>query len=238
MENSFNSNSAQLKKMDPEVLNKDYGFSIDSRKETATGLRYCHSRINDNTTKTLESTAFLYALIEILLEKGMLPVEELDSRKKKIASRLVEKFSQSGTGLMYQDSDLDKYEFDEEAEVDCQSNLAACKAVCCKLPFALSEQDVEEGIVKWNFKRPYLIAHDEDGYCVHLDRETFHCTIRDNRPLPCRGFDCRSSERWPIWENYSEKRVNVQFIERINNQEIGRMFFEVADNGSAKVDNE
>ena len=36
-----------------------------------------------------------------------------------------------------------------------------CKASCCRLPFALSRQDVEEGIVRWDLGQPYLIDQRE-----------------------------------------------------------------------------
>ena len=45
----------------------------DLRSEVAEGSLYIHSRLNANTTKTLEATAFLYALIELLEEKGLRP---------------------------------------------------------------------------------------------------------------------------------------------------------------------
>lgn len=67
------------------------------QKNLSSGLLYTHSRINDNTLKTLESTSFLYALIELLNEKGLLKIEELDDRKRQVAERLVK----SGLGLMY-----------------------------------------------------------------------------------------------------------------------------------------
>lgn len=116
---------------------------------------------------------FLYALIELLIEKGLLTTEELDERKRQVAERLVKRFVESGLGLMYQDPEYDKYAFDREADVDCESRLDTCKALCCKLPFALSKQDVEEGIIRWEFGRQYLIAHGDDGYCVRLDRKTY-----------------------------------------------------------------
>ena len=140
-------------------------------KDISSGLLYAHNRINANTNKNLEAASFLYALIEILNEKGLLTIEELDERKKLIAGRLVKRFIDSGLGLMYQDPEYDKYAFDQEAHVDCENRLAVCKAVCCKLPFALSRQDVEEGIIRWEFGRPYLIAHGDDGYCAHMDRK-------------------------------------------------------------------
>ncbi|MCF6155913.1 MAG: YkgJ family cysteine cluster protein [Candidatus Brocadia sp.] len=163
--------------------------------DLSSGLLYTHCRINDNTKKVLESSSFLYALIELLSEKGLIATEELDERKKQIAERLVRKFTESGMGLMYQDPEYDKYSFEHEACIDCQSRLEVCKATCCQLPFALSRQDVEERIVRWEFGRPYLIAHDTDGYCVHLDKKTFQCTVHERRPVPCRGFDCRDDKR-------------------------------------------
>lgn len=184
-------------------------------QETAKGLRYCHKRLNANTGKTLENSAFLYALVELLVEKGLLTIEDLDERKKKIAARLVEQFKESGLGLMYQEPEYDKYGFQQTAHVDCENRLYACQAMCCKFPFALSQQDVEEGIVHWDLGRPYMIAHGDDGYCVHLDRETYACTVREHRPVPCRGFDCRENEKWPVWLDFENKVINSALAESL-----------------------
>ncbi len=187
-------------------------------KDLSSGLLYTHTRINANTTKTLETASFLYALIELLSEKGLLTIEELDERKKQVAERLVKRFIDSGMGLMYQDPEYDKYTFDQEAQVDCESRLAVCKAVCCKLPFALSRQDVEEGIIRWEFGRPYLIAHGDDGYCVHLNRNTYSCTVREHRTVPCRGFDCRDNEKCRVWVDYEKKIINSELMGRIDQE--------------------
>ena len=180
----------------------------------AKGFRYSHIRINLNTSKTLEATSFLYALIELLNEKGLLTIEELDKRKKKASERLVKKFVETGNGLMYQDPEYDKYTFEHEAHVDCLKRLQICKAVCCKFPFALSKQDVEEGIIRWEFGHPYLIAHGEDGYCLHMNRETYQCTVRNHRPVPCRGFDCKTDKKWPVWQDFNKKILNFEFLKR------------------------
>jgi len=191
------------------------GLLLKIQKDLSSGLLYTHSRINANTAKNLESASFLYALIELLIEKGLLTTEELDERKRQVAERLVKRFVDSGLGLMYQDPEFDKYTFEKEADVDCESRIDTCKAICCKLPFALSRQDVEERIIHWEFGRPYLIAHGEDGYCVHLDRNTYKCTVREHRTVPCRGFDCRNNERWNVWEDYEKKILNSELLERI-----------------------
>jgi len=179
------------------------------------GLLYTHNRLNANTTKTLEVASFLYGLIELLDEKGILTIEELDERKKQVAERLVRKFTESGMGLMYQDPEYDKYTFEHGADEDCLSRLPVCKAVCCKFPFALSRQDVEEGIIHWEFGRPYLIAHGADGYCVHLDRESCKCTVYEHRTVPCRGFNCRDNERWNVWDDYEKMVIDPDLTKNI-----------------------
>ena len=72
--------------------------------------------------------------------------------------------------------------------------------------FALSRQDLEEGVVRWNLSQPYLIAQGQEGYCTHLKQGSCQCTIYHNRPLPCRAYDCRNDTR--IWVDFENKIVN------------------------------
>jgi Fe-S-cluster containining protein len=176
------------------------------RQEVAGGLLYCHSRLNANTSKLLESASFLYALVELLTEKGVVGLEELEDKKRDVAERLLESFLDKGMGVAMQEDERDKYSFDETVEIDCENRVHLCKAACCRMSFALSQQDVEEGVVKWDLGRPYLIAQDDDGYCRHLDRKTSCCTIRDQRPLPCRGYDCRKDKR--VWTDFERMIIN------------------------------
>lgn len=176
------------------------------RHEVAGGLLYCHSRLNANTSKLLESASFLYALVELLTEKGVVGLEELEDKKREVAERLLESFLDKGMGVAMQEDERDKYTFDETVEIDCENRVHLCKAACCRMSFALSQQDVEEGVVKWDLGRPYLIAQDADGYCRHLDRKASCCTIRDQRPLPCRGYDCRKDKR--VWTDFEQMIIN------------------------------
>lgn len=176
------------------------------RNEVTGGLLYCHSRLNANTSRLLESASFLYALVDLLAEKGLLEIAELDVRKQAVAARLLDRFLDKGMGVAMQEGEQDKYTFTGTAEIDCENRVHLCKAACCRMSFALSQQDVEEGVIKWDLGRPYLIAQDADGYCRHLDRGTCRCTVRENRPLPCRGYDCRNDKR--IWLDFDKKVVN------------------------------
>jgi Fe-S-cluster containining protein len=177
------------------------------RQEIVDGLRYVHHQLGANTGKALEIASFLYALIELLMNKGLLTEGELNERKVEVAKRLVAKFREVGMGAVFQDPEHDKYSFTEKAvKIDCENRIPVCKAACCRLNFALSRQDIEEGIVKWDLGQPYMIAHDADGYCRHLDRLGCRCTVYANRPVPCRAYDCRKDKR--IWADFENRVIN------------------------------
>jgi Fe-S-cluster containining protein len=181
------------------------------RAEVAAGFRYAHFRADANTGKLLEFASFLYAAIDLLSKKGLLDLAELDEHKKQAATNLVEKFTERGMGVVYQKPEYDKYQFEGAVTIDCESRLHLCHAACCKLRFALSKQDVEEGIVHWDFSAPYLIARGADGSCQHLDSEKKCCVVHAYRPVPCRAFDCRKDGR--IWLDFDAKIVNPQIDE-------------------------
>jgi Fe-S-cluster containining protein len=166
----------------------------------------------------VEVASFIYAAIELLVEKGLLTIEELDERKKAVAERLVKKYTAEGMGAAYQDPEFDKYTFERTVELDCESRLPLCKAACCRLRFALSRQDVEEGIVQWESKHPYFIAHRADGYCRHLDGDKLSCSVHANRPVPCHGYDCRNDRR--IWHDFDQQLLS---------SELNRLFHAKAD---------
>lgn len=178
----------------------------DLRQETAEGLFYVHTRMSQGTNKTLEALSFLYALIELLEEKGLVNIPELDERKKAVGERIAAQLKEKGLGVMLQDGEEDKYAFQSEVKIDCENRVHLCHAACCRLRFALSKQDILEGIIKWDLGRPYLIAQGQDGYCRHFERESCRCTVREKRPVPCRGYDCRTDKR--IWSDFENKIVN------------------------------
>ncbi len=176
------------------------------QQEFAGGLLYCHHRANTNTSKTLEVAAFAYGLIELLSEA------ELNERKREVGKRLVEQLKDNGMGVMLQQSQTDKYTLENSVQIDCENRVHLCKAACCQLRFALSQQDLEEGIVKWDLAHPYLIARGSDGYCRHLEQGSCWCTIYQHRPLPCRAYDCRNDKR--IWADFEQKIVSSE-LERL-----------------------
>jgi Fe-S-cluster containining protein len=142
--------------------------------------------------------AQLAQLVDILVGRGTLA----DGHK-----RLLEKAAQhagdGGGKKVRLRQYVDKYQV-PSPDIDCAARMHLCKARCCTLSFELSDQDLDEGGIRWELDEPYLIRHDADGYCAHIDRATLGCTVYDKRPAACRGFDCRGDQR--IWLDF-EKRI-------------------------------
>ena len=178
------------------------------RDECADGLLYMHSRANANTSKSLEVASFSYALIELLSERGIISLEELDARKKIVGERLVEKFVEKGMGVALTKDEPDKYNYQSDSQIDCENRVQLCRAACCRLRFALTIEDVEEGQVKWDLGHPYMIRHGADGYCHHIERQTQRCGIYDKRPIVCRKYDCRKDNR--IWLDFEKRVINPE----------------------------
>ena len=178
------------------------------REEVAQGFLYTHSRANVNSSKLLEVSAFSYALIELLVERGVISIEELDAKKEQVNKRLAEKFAEKGMGVVLTKEEKGADGAPLNAEIDCESRLPLCHAACCKLRFALTARDVEEGRVKWNLGQPYMIRHGDDGYCYHLDRANQRCGIYEDRPFVCRAYDCRKDKR--IWEDFENGVVSPE----------------------------
>jgi Fe-S-cluster containining protein len=180
------------------------------RREVADGIAYLHTRLGATTGRSLEAASFLYALIELLVERDLLGIDQLDARKAVVAQRLARRYAEKDAGVAVQESPHDKYTPPLEPVIDCASRVALCKAACCKMVFPLSRQDVEERVVRWDLARPFVIAKRADGYCQHLD-DVHRCTIHAQRPLPCRVYDCRQDPR--IWEDFEKRIVNPKIAD-------------------------
>lgn len=192
--------------MQPEHQVDTMNTAGNLRQRIADGLLYTHSRLNANTRRTREAAAYIYALVELLHDKGIIGVEELESRREALERQLLEQYKADGQGVALQEDAQDKYAFTGGVAIDCENRVHLCKASCCRLPFALSRQDIREGVVHWDLGQPYLVEQGADGYCAHMERHTCNCTIYAHRPTPCRGYDCRNDQR--IWLDFEQRIPN------------------------------
>jgi Fe-S-cluster containining protein len=96
-------------------------------------------------------------------------------------------------------------------EVDCGSRMHICRAVCCRLKFPLSCEEVDSGTVKWDIGHPYVIRHESSGYCTHNDTGTGCCRIYGDRPAVCRRYSCAGDTR--IWTDFEGMILNQAWID-------------------------
>jgi hypothetical protein len=170
------------------------------------GLLYAHNRANANTSELCDASATVQALADLLVDEGVIERPAFEEWRQAAAARLQGEYFERGMGVAMQEFDVSKYDFEGGVEIDCENRIPLCGAACCKLPLALSREDVQEGVVRWDLGRPYLIARDDDGYCGHMDRCTHRCGIYEQRPVPCRAYDCRNDTR--IWLDFDARVVN------------------------------
>ena len=182
----------------------------DLRQEFVNGLLYSHGRLNVNTQLAFEARSELTALVNLLSKKKIITTEELEEKKETAAKELGQKLQEGGIGVILQDPAPNKYSLKNGEKVDCANRIHLCRAACCRLSFALSGQDVQEGIVHWNLGQPYIIAHDADGYCAHLDRESLTCKIYEHQPVTCQTYHCHNDGR--IWLDFEKRIINPDVV--------------------------
>lgn len=173
-----------------------------SPEDVERGLRFNHMVEYETKKRVAELSASLYAMVETLVARGTLPVDEYEKRRQGTLEREQTRLRNEPGPALSQVPD--KYALGQLPQIDCEARLPLCQARCCTLVFALSVQDLDERVVRWDYGRPYQIARRPDGYCVHNRAGTCHCEVYEQRPGICRTYDCRNDKR--IWVDF-EKRI-------------------------------
>jgi Fe-S-cluster containining protein len=178
------------------------------RNDMDDGLRFVHVMNMQVKHDLFEASTRLSALMEELVAKGKIDLASFEARRQRIQAREAER--QKKQAHVQIANLVDKYAMTGLPDIDCPSLIPICKARCCKLYFALSFQDLDEGVVQWDYGTPYQIRKRADHYCVHSDETTRGCTVYEQRPSTCRIYDCRTDKR--IWLDF-EKRIPAPEVE-------------------------
>ena len=157
-------------------------------------------------------------MVDVLVERGVVAGELAEARDalEEVARRPEdEKDVRSSLRWPAIAVRVDPPEETQLDPVDCAARMDVCQAVCCRLKFALSQEEIERGHVKWDIGHPYVIRQDSSGYCSHNDCASRSCTIYEDRPRLCREYSCRNDKR--IWTDFDGMVLNNEWI----NQHLG-----------------
>lgn len=172
----------------------------DRDEDLEAGLRFVHVLGMQTKLDVSDTSARIHGLIEELVARGVISLRSLDERVTK--ARVEEGTRVAQQAMVSVGPSVDKYTV-QSPDIPCAELIPLCKARCCRLDFPLSFQDLDEGVVRWNYARPYQIRKREDGRCVHSNAETGTCGVYEQRPAICRTYDCRTDTR--IWLDFQNR---------------------------------
>jgi Fe-S-cluster containining protein len=174
----------------------------ERNEDLEAGLRFSHQLEMETKLNIYETGIRVLAVLEEVLAKGLVDEASLVARTKVIRERELARMKQQ-PHIKY-DTTPDKYALTDLPQIDCEARLPLCKGRCCTLLFALSRQDLEEGVIRWELGKPYQIKQTREGRCVHMNSTTRFCSVYEHRPAVCRTYSCRTDKR--IWIDF-DKRI-------------------------------
>jgi hypothetical protein len=168
------------------------------RAELERGLRAAHLAIAELRADLHHLAAQVVALIDATGHDAA-----VDAAAAGVLAQIEQAIErEDGVARLHLGTVPDKYAVATAGGPPCAELLPLCGARCCTLPVALTTQDLDEGVIRWDYARPYLIRHAA-GRCVHHDAATGGCTEYAARPATCRSYDCRADPR--IWSDYAAR---------------------------------
>ncbi len=170
-----------------------------SRRDVEQGLRAVHELLTAAQDEGDKAAACARTLAFLLVDKGVIQPRELEMMIRQVHWDVIRK----PTPRVRLGSTRDKYSAAGAVDIDCPSLIPLCHGRCCTFAFFLTKQDLDEGIVRWDYGNPYWIKQGADGHCTHSDPVTRLCTVHAHRPYICRRFDCRRDKR--IWVDFEAR---------------------------------
>lgn len=173
-----------------------------SRDDQKLGLSFTHQMMMQEALEAGRTRADALALIEELLNRGLVDQRDLAERRERLDAQLVADVDPATRVQLHPNAD--KRALADLPDIDCAARLHLCQARCCQLRFILSREDIVEGVVDWELSSPYEVRRRRDGYCAHNGMECRTCQVYEARPASCRLYDCRADPR--IWLDF-ERRI-------------------------------
>lgn len=180
----------------------------DLERQVERGNLFTHAALSQQADRFNTSDALVNGLVELLIRHDLVDPQELLDSVASVRGQIAAAGQAAELDVAVR---VDSDDYTEGPPVDCAARLPVCKAVCCRLRFPLTAEEVESGPLKWELGRPYFNRHGEDGYCHQCDGETKACNIYDRRPAPCRQYSCVGDDR--IWTDFDAMELNHEWID-------------------------
>ena len=173
------------------------------------GNLFAHTALTEQAARAKKTEALLHGLAELLIRSDVINAEDLLDAVNTTGREIQEAHRQARLDVAIRvDGDAPTVPAEE---IDCEARIPYCKAVCCRLRWALTVEEIEHGPVKWDLGRPYFNRHNTEGYCQAIDMDSYGCTVYDQRPAPCRQFSCKGDDR--IWKDFDAMVINQEWID-------------------------
>jgi hypothetical protein len=187
-------------------------------KEVFEGFVASNEKARRSTQMAFSNAVTTRALVEVLASNGLLDEETFTQLRERFAEEVGETFQSAELSSVMSTDTRDKYELDRAdlPQIDCEARLPLCKAACCTMRWALSEQDIVEGVLHWELARPYANRiRESDGLCVHCDPLTKGCGVYEERPVVCRIYTCEHDPR--VWLDFEQRVINPDLFDEDGN---------------------
>jgi len=177
------------------------------RRDLDDSLLHLNRKMQQTRRDVFELEMTVYALVDELIQEKAVDEPALNERWMEVRKRELET-AKSQVRVRINET-RNKYALTVLPDVDCEARMHLCKGRCCTLRFPLSNQDLDERVVEWDHRQPYLIRQERregtptpagDNWCVHNDRATGGCSVYHHRPAVCRTYTCENDKR--IWKDF------------------------------------
>ena len=178
-------------------------------EQTRRGSLFAQAVASEQMARANQTEAAIYGLIDLLIKKGALSSEEVAAAIEQTGDEMRGAGRQASLEVAVRE-DIPAPAVSAE-EIDCAARIPYCKASCCKLRWPMTLEEAESGPVKWDLGRPFFNRHAAHGYCHQFDTGTHGCHVYDQRPTPCRQYNCANDDR--IWLDFENMIPNTEWID-------------------------
>ena len=182
---------------------------VQLERQVERGSFFTHTALGRQAFRVNEIESFTYGLIDALLAKGLISTEEINASVETVREEMMTTGEVPDTGVALR-TDSEASAERPPTKVDCEARWPVCHGICCKLDFALTQEEVEGGKIKWDLGRPYFIRHEADGLCTHSERGSGKCGVYNDRPAICRNYSCEHDKR--IWKDFEKMELNTEWL--------------------------